>query len=149
MSNGDYSSCKPTFIDQLAIDMAVIERRRVKLTSAEKRHAVHRLCHQQNLSFNQIAEVLGMTQRTVARMLKYPPPPILDVNELGQVVAEDGTVFALDGPPIETVEHCQFCDDEIVARGLCKMHHRRFLRGQDLLAPKHYRKSGAPSLTTT
>lgn len=75
-------SDKPRFIDQIAIDVVVSERRYMKLTPSEKRHAAHRLARY--ASHQEIATILRVTKRTVERLLEYPPPPILDVDEHGE-----------------------------------------------------------------
>lgn len=75
-------SDEPVFIDMLAVDVVVCEHRYMKLTPAEKRHAVHRL-RKQGMSFNDIAELLRITQRTVLRLTEAPPQPVLDIDEHG------------------------------------------------------------------
>lgn len=74
-----YKSQKPEFIDAFAVDVVVIERKYMPLTTTERRHAAHRL-KARGLSNTDIAELLRTTDRTVLRMLKSPPPPILDVE---------------------------------------------------------------------
>jgi hypothetical protein len=136
MSGGDYSTSRPAFIDQLAVDLVVCEHRRLKLTPSERRHAAHRLHHgQQGLTFSEVAEVLGVTRRTVERLLQYPPPPILDVNEHGQIVNEDGEVVGKVRNKLLSTKPCKYCPEPERARGLCGMHYRRELRGADMLAP--------------
>lgn len=87
MSAGQTYSDQPAFIDFLAVDVVVLEHRHMKLTSAEKRWAAHRLRDNQNLTGEQIARILHVTDRTVCRMLAQPPPPPLDVDEHGQYVS--------------------------------------------------------------
>lgn len=138
MSGGDYSTTRPAFIDQLAVDLVVCEHRRLRLTPSERRHAAHRLHHgQQGLTFSEVAEVLGVTRRTVERLLQYPPPPILDVDEHGQIVNEDGEVVGAirkQRKPAST-RPCKYCPEPERSRGLCGMHYRRELRGADMFAP--------------
>ena len=83
-----YSSDKPAFIDQVAVDIVVYEHRWMKLTTAEKRHAVHRLVEQVGMSPTRIADLLRLSGTTVQVILSYPPPPILDVDaETGELVS--------------------------------------------------------------
>lgn len=91
-------SDRPRFIDQLAVDVVVSERRYMKLTSAEKQHAAHRL-HRMGLTPKQIGEILHVTSRTADRLLRLPPPPILDVDEHGNFVNcdKDGTILVSAG----------------------------------------------------
>lgn len=84
-----YRSQKPTFIDQLAVDFVVQERRYMKLTPAEKRHAAHGLSAR-GLTIEQIAQVLRVSDRTVLRLVAQDPPPILDVDEDGNYVDVEG-----------------------------------------------------------
>lgn len=79
-------SMDPAFIDALAVDVVVSEHRYLKLTSAERRHAAHRLV-KQGLTFEQVARVLRVTNRSVCRMLAQPVPPALDIDEDGQYVS--------------------------------------------------------------
>lgn len=85
-----YASDDPVFIDTLAVDIAVLEHRFMQLTAAEKRHAAHRLSKQVGVSYSMIAGILRVTERTVLRLLKYPPPPVLDVNADGQIIDDTG-----------------------------------------------------------
>lgn len=78
----DYTD-KPRFIDQLAVDFVVGEHRYMKLTPAEKHHAVHRLLAQ-GLTRPEIVPILRITLRSVQRMSEVPPPPILDIDEHGK-----------------------------------------------------------------
>lgn len=91
MSRGDYAEyrCDPAFIDLLAVDIVVIERKYMKLTAAEKLHAAHRL-HDQGLGPLEISEIMRITARTVCRLLSAKPPPILDVDECGRYVDDNG-----------------------------------------------------------
>ena len=83
-----YTSMKPAFIDQEAVDVVVYEHRWMKLTSAEKRHAVHRLMEQKTMTPTRIADLLRMSGTTIQRILENPPPPILDVDaETGELVS--------------------------------------------------------------
>lgn len=88
----DYA-VKPRFIDQLAVDFVVGERRYLKLRPAEKRHAAHRL-NRDGVTHAVIAEILRVTPRTVERMLSAPPPPILDIDEHGNLFEVDAEVVA-------------------------------------------------------
>lgn len=87
-------SMDPAFIDALAVDVVVQERRYLKLTSAEKRHAAHRL-QKQGMTTEQVARILKVTDRTVARMWAQPPPPILDIDEDGQYVSVEDDRLAV------------------------------------------------------
>ena len=82
-----YTSMKPVFIDQVAVDVVVYEHRWMKLTSAEKRHAVHRLLEQRGMTPTRVADLMRMSGSTVQRILENPPPPILDVDpDTGELV---------------------------------------------------------------
>lgn len=90
MSGGSYKyPMEPVFIDQLAVDFVVGEHRYMRLTAAEKRHAVHRLIAQ-GLTHSQIADVMRIAKDTVSRLALHPPPPILDIDKNGQCVLVDG-----------------------------------------------------------
>jgi len=78
-------SDEPVFIDMLAVDVVVCEHRYMRLTPAEKRHAVHRL-RKQGMGFNAIAELLRVTQRTAVRLADALPQPALDIDEYGNVI---------------------------------------------------------------
>src|SRR5690349_6695176 len=90
MAIKEYSDA-PKFVDKLAVDFVVSERRHMPLTVAEKRHAAHRLA-QQGLTRFQIAEILRITPRTAQRMVSQPPPPMLDIDERGQQIDEYGNL---------------------------------------------------------
>lgn len=124
----EYSS-EPQFVDMLAVDVVVSEQRYMKLTTAEKRHAVHRL-NSNGVTQLKIAEILRITPRTVLRILDYPPPPILDINEEGMYVSEFGDV-------VGNAVWCKMpdCDHQIYIKGgpyggLCKMHRDRIDRAR-------------------
>jgi predicted transcriptional regulator len=89
MSELTYCSMEPVFVDQLVVDVVVREHKYMKMTPAEKRHVAHGLVVQ-GLTFNQIADLMRVTQRTVCRLLSKPPPPTLDVDADGRIVDEDG-----------------------------------------------------------
>lgn len=74
---------KPVFIDMLAVDWVVSEHFHLRLTTAEKRHAAHRLA-QQGVTYQRIAYILHVTPRTVVRLMEVPPPPALDVDQYGR-----------------------------------------------------------------
>jgi len=84
-----YLSQEPAFVDPVVLDIVVCERKYMKLTVAEKRHAAHRL-RARGLTPTQTGEIMRMTARTVARMLLTPPPPILDVDATGELVSVVG-----------------------------------------------------------
>ena len=85
-----YSSTRPAFIDQVAVDIVVYEHRYMKLTTAEKRHAVHRLIEQVGMTPTRIADLLHLSGTTVQLILTNPPPPVLDVDaESGELVSID------------------------------------------------------------
>lgn len=90
MSGGAYKyPMKPVFIDQLAVDVVVCEHLYMKLTSAEKRHAVHGLI-QQGLTHYQVGQIMHIATETVFRLSRQPPPPVLDIDKEGQCVLVDG-----------------------------------------------------------
>lgn len=80
---------EPVFIDQLAVDFVVCDHLYMRLTSAEKRHAVHRLIAQ-GLTHSEIGIVMRLAKETVSRLALQPPPPILDIDQHGQCVLVDG-----------------------------------------------------------
>ena len=83
-----YTSMKPAFIDQEAVDVVVYEHRWMKLTSVEKRHAVHRLMRQSGMTPERVIRLLRISGTTFKRILENPPPPILDVDaETGELVS--------------------------------------------------------------
>ncbi len=129
---------KPVFVDRLAVDFVVTERRMLALTPAEKRMAVYRL-REQGLSSEKVGEILGVSERTVDRILTKPLPPLLDVNEDGEVVTEDGEVVRMVTDIDPDAPLCSRGDGKVaVSRGLCSMHYRRALRGMDMDAEPVY-----------
>lgn len=105
----------PRFVDRLALDVVVREHRYMNLTTPERRHACHQLSAQ-GLDSERIADIMHINARTVLRMLEKPPPPMLDINEDGNYVTEDGRV-------LHSAIACPECGEPVYSElGLCRYH---------------------------